>query len=422
MTRLGILFFLTIFLLSGSRTLLASDRISLTGYYKNFSVVLDQPEIKNQKEKDKSIMGSVNNRLRLNIFHRASDRVSLNLAYDISPLVQDRSLSGDQILELGIKAQTYRAVDFDSRIYPDEEEQIKSFGLFHNLDRLFVTINSRLADIYLGRQAITWGAARVINPIDVIAPYAFNELDVEDRRGVDAIRVRMPIGLLEEIDAGYIFGEDFKFEHSAMFLRGKFYYCRTDFSLLLAGFQENLLMGFDLARSVGGAGLWIEGGYVFSSAFSSDESKSGQDYFRSSVGLDYSLRNGTYLFFEYHFNQAGTCKSEDYLNKLKTAPYTGGPVYLMGRHYFAPGISYQTTLLIALSGEVLINLTDPSVFLVPQLEYNIAENIYLSAGAYLGLGKSPEMIKQQEGESKLQLGSEFGSYPDLYFASFRVYF
>jgi hypothetical protein len=422
MMRLGILLLLMIFLLLGPRTLPASDKISLTGYYKNFSVVLDQPEIKNQKEKDKSIMGSVNNRLRLNIFHRASDRVSLNLAYDISPLVQDRSLSGDQILGLGLKAQTYRAVDFDSRIYPDEEEQIKSFGLFHNLDRILVTINSRLADIYLGRQAIAWGAARVINPTDVIAPYAFNELDVEDRRGVDAVRVRVPISLLEEIDVGYVFGEDFKFENSAMFLRGKFYHYRTDFSLLLTGFHENFMMGFDLARSLGGAGFWIEGGYVFASALSSDQSKSEPDYFRSSVGLDYSLRDGTYLFFEYHFNQAGACKSEDYLNKLKTAPYTEGPVYLMGQHYFAPGISYQTTLLIALTGEVLINLTDPSLFLVPQLEYNIAENIYLSAGAYLGLGNSPEMIKQQEGEFKLQLGSEFGSYPNLYFTSFRIYF
>ena len=61
----------------------------------------------------------------------------------------------------------------------------------------------------------------------------------------DAIRIRVPISLLEEVDAGYIFGEDFKFENSAMFLRGKFYYYRTDFSLLLTGFQENFIMGFD---------------------------------------------------------------------------------------------------------------------------------------------------------------------------------
>ncbi|MGB2697356.1 MAG: hypothetical protein WBD28_05785, partial [Candidatus Zixiibacteriota bacterium] len=105
-----------------------------------------------------------------------------------------------------------------------------------------------------------------------------------------------------------------------------------------------------------------------------------------------------------------------------TAPYREGPVYLMGRHYLAPGFSHQITPLITFTGEALINLSDPSLFLVPQLEYNIAENIYLSAGAYLGLGKSPEMRKKQEGEPKLQLGSEFGSYPDLYFTSFRVYF
>jgi hypothetical protein len=422
MTRFKILFLLIIFLISFSRILPASDKTSLSGYYKNFSLVLNQPEIKNFLEKDKSIMGSVTNRLRINIFHKASDRLSLNLAYDFSPVIQDKSLFEDQILKLGLKSQTYRAFDFNSQIYPDEDDSASSFALSQNLDRLFITINSKLADIYLGRQAIAWGAARVINPTDVIAPYAFNELDVEDRKGVDAVRIRIPISLLEEIDAGYVFGEDFKFENSAMFLRGKFYYCQTDFSLLLAGFQENLLIGFDLARSLGGAGMWIEGGYVFADAFSSDNGKNSNDYFRSSMGLDYSLRNGTYLYIEYHLNQAGACKSEDYLNKFETAPYTEDSVYLMGRHYLAPGISHQITPLITFTGEVLINLSDPSLFLAPQLEYNIAENVYLSAGAYLGLGKSPEMVMDQSGEPKLQLGSEFGSYPDLYFTSFRVYF
>lgn len=422
MTRFGILFLLMIFLMSFSKTLPASDKISLSGYYKNYSVVLDQPKIINLPETDQSIKGSVTNRLRLTLFHKACTWMSFNLAYDIYSVVQDKSLFEDQILKLGIKAQTYRALDLTSRLYPEKSEKINSFAASQNLDRLFITINSRWADIYLGRQAIAWGSAHVINTTDIIAPYAFNELDVEDRRGVDAIRVRVPISLLQEIDAGYVFGEDFKFENSAMFLRGKFYYCRTDFSLLFLGFQKNLMLGFDLTRSLGGAGMWIEGGYVFASAFSSDESKSDKDYFRSSMGLDYSLRNGTYLFIEYHFNQAGASLSEDYLNKFKTTAYTEGSVYLMGQHYLAPGFSHQITPLITFTGEALINLSDPSLFLAPQLEYNIAENVYLSAGAYLGLGKSPEMSKSQYSEPKLQLGSEFGSYPDMFFTSFRVYF
>ncbi len=422
MRRLNIFLLSILYIFCGTVNLSASDKFSLSGYYKNYSVVFDQARIKELQETNQQIMGSVTSRLRVNLSCRPESYLSVNLAYDFSPVVQDRSLFGEQLLGFGLKSQTYRAIDLDSRLYPQEEEKLNSFAIFQNLDRLFLTLNSKFADIYLGRQAIAWGSAHVINPTDVIAPYSFNELDTEDRRGVDALRIRIPLSSLEEIDAGYTFGDDFEFENSAFFLRGRFYYLRTDLSLSMIGFQENLLAGLDLTRSIGGAGFWLEGGYVFLNAFDGDNRKNGKNYFRTSLGFDYSLKNGTYLFLEYHFNQAGACKPEDYLIELKETAYQEGSVYLLGRHYLAPGISYQITPLITFSGEALINLTDPSIFLMPQLEYNIAENIYLSAGAYFGLGKSPKALMSQYSDPVLELRSEFGNYPDLYFTSFRVYF
>jgi len=423
LTRLVIFSLAMVFLIIDSGISSASDKLSISGYYKNFSVALDQPEVENLQESiDQSIKGSMTNRLRLKFFHRVNEWFSINLAYDLSPVVQDKTLFDDQILDFGLKSQTYRALDLDSRLYPEKDEKPSSFAIFQNLDRLFITINSKLADIYLGRQAIAWGSAHVINPTDLITPYAFNELDVEDRRGVDALRVRVPISSLEEFDAGYVFGDDFKFENSAFFLRGKFYYGYTDISLMLVGFQKNLLTGFDLTRSIGGAGFWLEGGYVFTDALNGNSHKNDKDYFRSSLGFDYSLRNGTYLFAEYHFNQAGATDPDDYLSRMIKTAYTEGSVCLLGKHYFIPGVSYQVTPLITLSGEVLINLSDPSLFLTPKLEHNIAENIYLLIGAYIGLGRNPIQVTNQDSESTLRLRSEFGSYPDFYFTSFRVYF
>ncbi|MDH4223834.1 MAG: hypothetical protein OEV55_09880 [candidate division Zixibacteria bacterium] len=422
MRRLSTFLLTIVYIFCGSVNLFASDEFSLNGYYKNYSFVFDQAQVKGLQETNQPIMGSVTNRLRVNLSCRPNNYLSVNLAYDFSPVIQDKSLFDEPLLGFGLKTRTYRAIDLDSRPYPQKEEKLNSFAIFQNLDRLFLTLSSKFADIYLGRQAIAWGSARVINPTDVIAPYSFNELDTEDRRGVDALRIRIPLSPLEEIDAGYIFGDDFEFKNSALFLRGKFYYRRTDLSLIMAGFQENLLAGFDLTRSIGGAGFWLEGGYVFTDALDGDNRKNDENYFRTSLGFDYSLKNGTYLFLEYHFNQAGACKSEDYLIELKGTAYQEGSVYLLGRHYLAPGISYPITPLITFSGEALLNITDPSIFLMPQFEYNIAENIYLSAGAYFGLGKSPKALISQYGDPALLLRSEFGSYPDLYFTSFRVYF
>jgi hypothetical protein len=423
MRPLGILAVAILTVLSLPQIAPGSDKISISGYFKNYSMAIDQPDVTNLPYiQNQPIIGAVNNRLRLNLLGRANPWLTLTLAYDFSPRVQDKSLFEEQLLNLEIGGQTYRAVDFDSRLYPNGGDSATSFAIFQNLDRAFFTISTKLVDLYLGRQAIAWGSARVVNPTDVLAPFAFNHLDVEDRIGVDAVRLRVPMGFMAEMDAGWVFGDDFDLENSAMFLRSKFYYRRTDLSLLAVGFRENLLAGFDVARSIGGAGFWLEGAYVFVDALNSDRLNSDEDYLRVSFGFDYSLKNGTYLFAEYHYNQAGTVKAEDYQVIFKKTAYREGSVYLVGKHYLAPGISYQATPLITLSGEALINLADRSIFLMPQAEYNIAENVYLSAGAYLGLGGSPRLTNNQDDDPTILPRSEFGSYPDLFFTSFRVYF
>jgi hypothetical protein len=300
---------------------------------------------------------------------------------------------------------------------------VSSFAVLQNLDRAFFTVTAPQFDLYVGRQAITWGSGHVINPTDVIAPYTYGELDTEDRIGVDAVRLRVPIGFMGEIDAGYVFGDEFEFSQSAFFVRGKFYTARTDWSVLLVGFRENLLAGLDLTRDIGRAGFWMEGGYVFVDALDKNGISESPDYFRGSIGFDYSFWGDTYGFIEYHFNGAGSNRAEGYFDNLSTTAYTEGSVYLMSKHYLVPGVSHQLTPLITAAGEALVNLSDPSVFLAPNLEYNIAQDIYLAAGAYVGIGRRPEVVMLEGlGSTRVSFRSEFGSYPDTYYSSFRIYF
>jgi hypothetical protein len=317
---------------------------------------------------------------------------------------------------------SYRTFDFDARLYPAEDEKVGSFGIFHNLDRALIEFKTAPADIMIGRQAIAWGSARVLNPTDVIAPFAFQELDKEERTGVDAVRVRVPLNALSEFDGGYVFGEDFKLDRSAFFARGKFYLAKTDATFLLAGFRENFLAGIDIARSIGGAGFWLESAYVFADLLNDYSTGKANNYFRGTIGVDYSFSGKTYGFLEYHFSGAGASEPEDYLKNLSQPAFTEGAVYLLGRHYLAPGLTHQITPLIAFSGQALFNLGDRSAFLAHQVEYNIAQNIYISAGVFVGIGKRPEIVSTEAASSPLQFHSEFGGYPDIYFSSFRIYF
>jgi len=405
-------------------TVSAASSYAINGYCKSFFVVYDPPRIDNAVGMDADkLIGSVSNRVRVNAVYHAGDRLSFAASYNIVPRIQDESLF-DMRADVGETGfPVYRFDDFNSRLYPGRDDDVGNVGIFHNLDRFFLTINTSLADIYLGRQAIAWGSGRTVNPTDILAPYEFDELDTEDRVGVDAVRVRIPIGFMGEIDGGYVFGNDFAFKESAFFLRGKVYAARTDISPMIVGFRENLMLGIDLARSIGGAGVWLEGAYVFVDALDSRRHGSGEDYARVTVGIDYALTGAIYGFAEYHYSQAGSGNPDEYNQLFITPAYTDGAVYLLGRHYFIPGASWQMTPLLVLSSTALMNLEDPSVYFAPQVEYNIAENIYLSAGGFIGLGKRPYNRPPIDSfYPSLVYRSEFGGYSDMYFTSFRVYF
>ena len=387
----------------------ANAEFRVSGYYKNFFTAFDSPL------PETPVTGVVINRLRLNLSYAPTDSFSFAFAYDFTPRVQDPSLFSQSPFAIGTASSRYRVADFDSLLYPGKDEPMGSVGIYHNLDRAAVQFSTDFADISIGRDAIAWGAARIINPTDVVAPFNYDQLDTEDRVGVDAVRIRIPVGILGEVDTGYIFGTNFDFDKSAIFLRTQLNAAETDFSILLLEFQRDLLVGLDIARGIGGAGFWLETAYVFTDPFD-DRRIASDDYLRTSFGLDYSFSGETYAFIEYHFNGAGTDKPDNYLTNLDRSAYTRGGVYLLGVHYLAPGISHQLTPLIGISGQMLFNLSDPSTWIAPQIAYNIAEDIHLSVGGFISLGKRPK------DDDLTQLPSEFGSYPNLFFSSFRVYF
>ena len=368
----------------------------LSGFYKGFAIAFDSPQA------GVPVKGMVSNRLRLDLANSFSEHMSFDLAYDFILRIQ-----GENRAEvLTIDPLDYRVADLESPIYPGDND-FSSVGVFQNLDRANVAARLPFADVIVGRQAIAWGSARVVNPTDVIAPFTYSELDTEDRPGVDAVRVRVPIGALGEFDVGYVFGRDFAVDRSAFFARSQFNVAETDVSPLFVRFREQLLVGMDVARGIGNVGAWIEGTRVFTMG------RDASDYFRVSTGMDYSFGGETYGFIEYHFNGAGVRNPENYVTNLDRPTYRDAVVYLMGTHYFSLGTTHQLTPLVALSGQFLANVTDPSLFFFPTIEYNIEQDFYLSAGAFIGIGDRPK------GE---YFQSEFGGYSNILFFSFRIYY
>ena len=410
-------------LLVGVIQLEAAGNLAVSGYFKNFSIYFLMPKIQLLETELKSQdMGAINNRFRLRLSYKPLSGLGLFAAYDLSPRIQNKELFKGDLFSPGLEPNPYRVTDLRSRIFPGPKGQLENFGLFHNLDRLYVSIRLKSADVIIGRQAVAWGSARIINPTDIIAPFTFNELDTEERKGVDSIRVRIPLGMMDELDMGFVAGKDFEWQKSAFFMRGKFYLLKTDISLLSMGFCEHLLVGADVARSIGGASFWLESAYVLPYFFNKDKNGNEKNYFRSSAGIDYNLNSKTYGYIEYHFNSAGKNQPKNYNDFYQSSAFRDGSVYLAGKHYLGAGIVYQAAPLIPVTGFILYNLSDNSLTFAPQAEYNIAENIYLSGGAYISTGERPENIIDPQLGTITRMHSEFGAYPDMIFASLRIYF
>ena len=402
----------------------AGDIVSFSGYFKSFAILIVPPAITaGASTLAGPAMAALDNKLRLDLRVRASKSLSFDLAYDISPRIQDARLFEASVFPAGQALGGYRWADLRDRIYPGPDKSPRNVAVTQNLDRLMVTLKTGFADIIVGRQPIAWGSARVINPTDILAPFAFDELDKEDRTGVDAVRIRVPLGSLDELDMGIVAGDRFEARTSAVYVRGKAHVLKTDVSALAMDFRRHLLLGLDLSRSIGGAGTWLEAAYVVPDAFL-EVATGERDYFRASAGADYSFSPKFYGFAEYHFSTAGAAHPGAYLSLPETTPYRDGAVYLLGRHYLSLGSTWQITPLLPFTGLIIANLGDLSFVLAPSIDYNVSRNVDLAAGVYVGLGRRPETtgIPASPVVQPDSLHSEFGSYPDLVYVSFRVYF
>lgn len=365
--------------------------VTLGGHIRNFATLVDF---------DGDATAEALSLLRLRLLWEPSPNALGELAYELTPRLREKS--GPTLVPLP-PLFFYRAVDLEEALYEESE----NFSVAQNLDRAMITLRSASLDFFAGRQPIAFGSARAVNPTDVIVPFTFNTLAKEERAGVDALRAKLPFGRLGELDAGVVSGDDFEPGESAAFVRLKSYVLRTDASAMTMAFRENLLLGIDLARSIGGAGAWLEAAYVFA-----DEG-SDENYLRLTAGADYSLTAKLYGYAEYHFNGAGAGRPEEYFNVITETAYADGAVYLLGRHYLASGFTCEVTPLLVLSAQALINLEDGSLLPSPVLEYSAADDVTMKLGAFLGVGSDPGGNVPR---------SEFGLYPDLYFASLNIYF
>ena len=111
-----------------------------------------------------------------------------------------------EIPTFNVVGDNYRLTDLDTNLLDNDNKN----PLYQNLDRLNFQVQMDAGDLTIGRQAISFGSARIINPTDIFLPFDVRTFNTEYRNGVDALRFQRPWGDLGEIDIGIVLGKDAK--------------------------------------------------------------------------------------------------------------------------------------------------------------------------------------------------------------------
>lgn len=394
---------------SGSKEPDGARSWGLRGYLKSYALAQKSLDIDNAPSGlfDAGSLYQSQNSVRFILEGSPSETLAWELHYELSPIFYSASVEGNPISTstIAIPANSYRLTDIDPVLGTATEKSV----ILENLDRLNIQLRLEPGDLTIGRQAIAFGSARIINPTDVFLPFEVQTLNQEYRIGIDAIRFQQPLGELGELDMGIVLGNDADAENSAVFIQALNNISGMDLQATIMRFSDQNLAGFGIQSALGDFGFWFEAAHVWN----------GDEYTRASTGLDYAFSENLFGMVEYHYNGAGSRSPEQYIDLFDDFAYRNGGVFLLGQNYIIPALTWTVTPLFGVTLLAIMNLDDSSAFVNLSGEYNLSDNLYSDFGVYTFTG---DHLQYTSLPPNILLGSEYGIIPDLFYVSLFYYF
>ena len=330
--------------------------------------------------------------LRLNVHNRLQSQYS-----------SSNGAGGRDVLGFGVSAVPGRSIDLETTLVDEDHLRV-----WHDLDRLAVTIYSDVVDVTIGRQAITWGISNLFPIADLWAQFSPFELDTEEKPGLDAVRALMYPAESVELDA--VLADRGSSRDLSAGIRATIALPVADVYVGAGKFWREL-MGLAGASFV--IDKWKVRGEIIVPWEIDDEDVRR---IRTTIGADW-VSSSVLFSLEYHHNGLGSNQSEQYARLLLTAEYARGETYYLGRHMLGALASYRPSDRLTLSASSLVNMGDPSVALTPNATYDFGQNTRVSVGGLFSLGTTPQFLGPVP-----QLESEFGTYGDFAYTQVSVYF
>lgn len=331
-----------------------------SGYYENrFFLIFNT--IKSDQSENNIKTGDYN-RLRLKLKASPAEKIRVNLAVDFF------SFYGSLLTPVGVSDNTPGDLS-------GNEMEI-------DLDRVYADIYFKHFDLSIGKQRIATGVSYLWAPLDIFNRVNFME-PKEEKAGVNAVKLYAPIGKDKAVTAVFLPDDDLGSSGKAVRFKWTLFNIDAGFTYM-NGYQNfNSVLGFDL-RGENFIGWWIE--------YGSFRTITG-NYRKFVFGMDYTFQIGSGLYWlsEYLYDSGGDTDFNNYDYNL----VRNGERFTLGRNYLFSMLRYGISDFASLSISYIGNLDDGSFLINPAFSYELFQNVSITSGLYIPMGKSGGELNNQ---------------------------
>jgi hypothetical protein len=302
----------------------------------------------------------------------------------------------------------------------------EGYNLRENLDWAFVALSHGPLTLTVGRQPITIGRGKIWKPLDLFATFALTEVDTEYKPGADALRVDWTAAeqtTLSLIASAGVWNsahnqEDELLTGSALALRGKQVLSFGEVGFLAGLIRRDVVIGLDVVWDLGRFDIYGELALhaLFDESLTPAQPEREPIVPRVLLGATFKPTAKLTLSPEVFYNGFGEWDAGDYLGVGLSDRVAMGEMYNLGRVYVAGMALWEVHPLVTVNGGLIINPLDPSGLVSLGLNYSLASNMVLVAGAYIPAGRLPDLRAKPLPAPR----SEFGLYPTFVFLELKA--
>lgn len=314
------------------------------------------------------------------------------------------------------------------------------FSLVGGFDWLYARVLLGPVTITLGRQPLTFGRGQLWHPTDLVSMFSLTEVDTEYKPGADVLRIDWqlsPRASLTLVAAGGELADDHDAElswaGSSLLARFKLTLPRSEVGLMVGYVRGDAVFALDgtvdlkLLDLYGEVVVNVLGDESLTPneqarcplgvpLVSCDAAASSKVVSRAVVGVRFKPTTKLTTNFEAFYNGFGTFEQKRYIATALSERVAIGDVVALGRLYLGGTLSWEVHPLVRLSTVAIANLGDPSALWAVFGSYSVASNVEVIAGAYLPIGRLPDLSHTPIVVPR----HEYGLYPTFFFFELKA--